>query len=306
MPVSPYITVCAGLLLAPLLPGVINRVKAVFAGRRGPPLLQLYFDLWKLLRKGAVYSRSTSWVLKLAPSVGLGAVLMALSLVPAPGAPAMFGFDGSLFVFLGLLALARFAMIVAALDTGSAFEGMGASREALYGALTEPILLLVLAGLTSVAGTRSLGELFREFFEQATQPSIPAIGLLAVALLVVTLAENCRIPFDDPETHLELTMIHEVMILDYSGPDLAFVFYASALKLWIFGALLVCLLVPLHDTRPDISAVALYAGEFGMALVIGVLESVMARLRLVKAPQLLVVALTLAALGLVLLLRSLS
>jgi formate hydrogenlyase subunit 4 len=247
MSFSPTITVCTGLLLAPLLPGVINRVKAAFAGRHGPPLLQLYFDLWKLLRKGAVYSRTTTRVFRLAPSLVLAAVLVALALMPAPGAPALVGFQGSMLLFVGLFALVRFVMIIAALDTGSSFEGMGASREAQYGTLAEPVMLLVLGALAVATGSLSLDGMFGGLALVAGRTLAPAMGLLAVALLIVTLVENSRIPFDDPDTHLELTMIHEVMILDYGGPDLAFMLYASSLKLWIFGALLVCLLVPMQE-----------------------------------------------------------
>jgi formate hydrogenlyase subunit 4 len=301
----PFLLVVTALLLAPLLPGVINRTKAAFAGRRGPPLLQLYFDLAKLLRKGAVYSRTTTWVLRTAPSVSLAALLVALLLLPAPGAAAPVGFEGSLFVLLGLLALARFATVAAALDTGSSFEGMGASREVQFAALAEPAVLLVLAALAGAAGTFSLGGLFAASVPKLWSVSAPAVGLLAAALAVVLLAENCRIPFDDPNTHLELTMIHEVMVLDYGGPDLAFILYGAALKLWLFGALLVNLLLPWQPAgHPVAGAALLIGGQFAVAVAVGIVESVLARLRLLKVPQLLLGAGALAALGLMLVLRS--
>ena len=293
----------AGLVLAPLLPGVANRVKAFVAGRRGPPLLQLYFDLWKLLRKGAVYSRTTTWVFRLAPSVGLASVLLALLLVPAPGGPAPAGFEGSLILFLYLLALARFFTVAAALDTGSSFEGMGGSREVQFAVLAEPAALLVLAALVPASGTLSLGGLFAGNTPALWRAAAPALGLLAAALLIVLLAENCRIPFDDPNTHLELTMIHEVMVLDYGGPDLAFILYGAALKLWLFGALLANLLLPVGPAPWGAATIWLVAGAVAAAAAVGAVESVLARLRLLKVPQLLLGAVALAALGMVLMLR---
>ena len=296
--------VLAALLLAPLLPGVVNRTKAFFAGRRGPPLCQLYYDLGKLLRKGAVYSRTTSWVFRFAPCVTLAAMLLGLLLLPAPGVAAPIGCNGSMFILLGLLALARFVTVVAALDTGSSFEGMGGSREVQFAALAEPAVLLVLAALARASGTCSLGGMFLGVMPKLWQAATPAVGLLAVALFIVLLAENCRIPFDDPNTHLELTMIHEVMVLDYGGPDLAFILYGAALKLWLFGALLVNLLAPWQmEGRPLAAAGQLFGGLLVVAVVAGIVESAMARLRLLKVPQLLLGASALAALGLVLIVR---
>ena len=302
--VHPFIPVWTALLLAPLLLGVINRTKALVAGRRGPPLCQLYYDLWKLLRKGAVYSRTTSWVFRFAPSVSLAALLIALLLLPAPGVAAPVECNGSLFLLIGLLALARFFTVASALDTGSSFEGMGGSREVQFAALAEPALLLVLAALARASGSCSLGSMFLNVMPKLWHVAAPAVGLLAVAIFIVLLAENCRIPFDDPCTHLELTMIHEVMVLDYGGPDLAFILYGAALKLWLFGALLVNLLAPWQtEGRPLAAAGLLFLGLLLVAVAVGLVESAMARLRLLKVPQLLLGASALAALGLLLVLR---
>ena len=302
--VHPLIPVGTALLLAPLLLGVINRTKALVAGRQGPPLCQLYYDLWKLLRKGAVYSRTTSWVFRFAPSVSLAAILLGLLLLPAPGVAAPVECSGSLFILIGLLALARFFTVAAALDTGSSFEGMGGSREVQFAALAEPALLLVLAALARASGSCSLGSMFLNVMPKVWHAAAPAVGLLAVALFIVLLAENCRIPFDDPCTHLELTMIHEVMVLDYGGPDLAFILYGAALKFWMFGALLVNLLSPWQtEGRPLAAAGLLFLGLLLVAVAVGLVESAMARLRLLKVPQLLLGASALAALGLLLVLR---
>jgi formate hydrogenlyase subunit 4 len=296
--------VLAALLLAPLLPGVITRTKAMVAGRRGAPLCQLYYDLWKLLRKGAVYSRTTSWVFRFAPCLTLAALLPALLLLPAPGVAAPITCEGTLFFLLALLALARFSTVAAALDTGSSFEGMGGSREVQFASFTEPAILLALAALAQAAGSTALSDMFRDALPTISQTTTPAVVLLAVALMIVLLVENCRIPFDDPNTHLELTMIHEVMVLDYSGPDLAFILYGASLKLWLCGALVVNLLVPWSWADHPLAATGwLVVGLLVVAVVVGLVESAMARLRLLQVPQLLLGAGALAALGLVLVLR---
>ena len=291
------------LLLAPLLLGVINRTKAFVAGRTGQPLLQPYHDLLKLLRKGAVYSRTTTWVFRAGPIVGLAAVLIATALVPLGGAPAAVGFPGDLILVAYLLGLMRFFTVLAALDTGSSFEGMGASREVTFSALAEPTLLLGLAAVARQTGSLSLSTMYAGI-NLATWTHVgPALALLAGALLIVFLTENARIPIDDPTTHLELTMIHEVMVLDHSGPDLAFILYGSALKLWLLGALLVGIIVPVRTGIIWIDMVSTLAGLFVLAVVTGLIESSMARWRLIRLPQLLAGAGALAALALALILR---
>ena len=285
------------LLLAPLLPGIVNRAKAIFAGRRGQPLLQAYFDLAKLLSKAGIYSRTTSWIFRAGPALGLAAAAAALSLLPWAGAPALLSFEGDVVLFAALFGLARFVTILAALDTGSAFEGMGASREAWFSALTEPALLVALAALARLSGSLSLSFML-------AGPGVgggagAALLLAAGASLVVFLAENARIPFDDPSTHLELTMIHEVMVLDHSGVDLAYIQYGSALKLWAFGGLAVSMLVP--RVGPPVADMAIGLGAVAcVAAATGVVESVMARLRLARVPQLLVAAIAMSALALAL------
>jgi formate hydrogenlyase subunit 4 len=235
------------IVLAPLMVGVINRVKAIFGGRRGQPLLQPYFDIWKLLHKGAVYSRTTSWVFRAGPIITLAAVLVATALMPLGSCPSLISFSGDLILFAYLLSLGRFFTVVAALDTGSAFEGMGASREVFFSTLAEPALLLGLAAVAKKAiGTPmiSLTEIHRHITPELWATSGLILVFVAIALVLVYLAENSRIPVDDPNTHLELTMIHEVMVLDHSGPDLAFIQYGAALKLWVLGALIIGMMIP--------------------------------------------------------------
>jgi formate hydrogenlyase subunit 4 len=301
---------CA-LVFAPLFAGVVNRTKALIAGRRGPPLLQLYFDVAKLWRKGAVYSGTTTWVFRAAPVVTLaGAVLLAL-IVPLGGVAAPICFTGDFVLVIAVLAAMRFALVLAALDTGSAFEGMGASREVQFATFVEPTLLLGLAALgraTSGTGAAalarlppfSLAALAQDAGPEAWLAHGPALALLCGALVLVHLAENCRIPFDDPETHLELTMIHEVQILDHGGPDLGGLLYGSAVKLWLLAALVVGLIVPVRTGDVGLDVLVALAAMAAMAIVTGLVESSMARLRLLRVPQLLVGATALSALAAIL------
>ena len=303
MNLLPIMMMSAGLILAPLLLGVINRTKAVFAGRHGAPLLQAYYDLGKLLRKGAVYSRTTTWVFRAAPAVGLASVVAALMLMPISGAPAPLSFTGDLILFAYCLGLMRFFTVVAALDTGSAFEGMGASREVQFSALAEPALILGLAALARVTGALSLTGIVSGMAGSTWLVAGPALALVSVALMIVFLAENARIPVDDPNTHLELTMIHEVMVLDYSGPDLAMILYGAALKLWVLGALIVNVLLSLLGLSGAAALAGFAVGMVLLAVVVGVVESVMARLSLLKVPQLLFGAGALSVLAFVLIVR---
>jgi formate hydrogenlyase subunit 4 len=291
------------LLLAPLLPGVINRVKARFAGRQGPPLRQLYLDLAKLLRKGAVLSRTTTWVFRAGTLVTFAAVVAALAIVPLAGAPALIAFPGDFLLLAYLLALGRFFTVIGALDTGSAFEGMGGSREVQLAALAEPALLVSLAALARLSGSTSLSAMIAAVSPAVWQVEAAALALAAAAILAVFVTENARVPVDDPTTHLELTMIHEVMVLDHSGPDLALVELGAAAKLSLLGALVVGIAVPIRSGVPWVDGPAFAAGMIGLAVLVGAVESSMARLRLLRIPQLLVGASVLAVLSFVMLSR---
>jgi formate hydrogenlyase subunit 4 len=300
---SSFLHPLLALALAPLIPGVIARTKARFAGRSGQPLLQLYFDLAKLLRKGAVYSRTTSWVFRAGPVTGLAAGITALLIVPFGGLPAPLGFAGDFIFLILMLGLWRFLTMLAALDTGSSFEGMGASREAAFSALAEPVIFLALAVLIRLTGAFTLGRIYHRLSFDTWGADGPVLLLVVLAILAVSLAENARLPVDDPTTHLELTMIHEVMVLDHGGTDLAFILYASALKLWIFGALLAGVLLPAGGLPVPTAFLLHLTAIFALAVVIGLVESSMARLRLTRVPQFLVGAGVLAALALILVTR---
>ncbi len=288
-------------LFPPLLLGVIARTKARFAGRRGPPLLQPYFDLARLWRKGIVRSRTTTWIFFAGPVVGLVTAWLAALVVPLGVHGALLSFPGDLIAFAYLLALGRFFTIAAALDTGSAFEGMGAAREAAYSCLAEPAAFFALVVLVKLSGAFSLGEILDASLPLMWTAGAPALGLAALSLFAVLLAENSRVPFDDPSTHLELTMIHEVMVLDHSGPPLALIQYGAAVKLYAYGLLLVRVVLP-HELSSSAAGVgASLLGLVALAGVIAVVESFMARLRLLRVPSLLVGAALLSAFGVMLL-----
>ncbi|HWP36335.1 MAG TPA: NADH-quinone oxidoreductase subunit H [Gemmatimonadales bacterium] len=304
MAASQVLALALVLVLAPLLPGVIQRTKSVLAGRQGPPVLQLYADLARLLRKGMVSSTTTSLAFRVAPAVFAGTTLVAAALLPLDGRAAPLRFAGDVVAFAGLLALGRFALVLAALDTGSSFEGMGASREATFAALVEPGLFLCFAALGVATGSTSLTPMLAQRFGADWAAAAPALVVVGASLSMLTLAENGRVPVDDPATHLELTMIHEVMILDHSGPDLALILYAGAVKLALFGAVLVSVLVPRGGFGPVGSILVLVAGLAVVGVGVGLVESVMARLRLSRVPQFLVATAVLSTFAIMLLLSA--
>ena len=289
--------IVAALVLAPLIPGIINRVKARMAGRVGRPLLQTYYDLAKLIQKGVVVSHTATWMLAAGPAVSLAAVGCALLLLPGPASPAPNSFTGDFMLAAYCLGLSRLAVILAALDTGSSFEGMGASREAAFSALAEPVLFLSFLVLAVGAPEISLSGMLGRGLTGVLAPERLFVPLI---LFIVLLTENARIPVDDPNTHLELTMIHEVMVLDHSGPDMAMISYGAALKLWFFAAAVTLSLLPVQTMPPLAAWAAFLAGVVLVAVAVGLVESSMARLRLLRVPRLLGSAGALAALSLVL------
>lgn len=290
----------AALIFAPFLTGIINRVKAYFAGRRGVPVMQMYYDIFKLMRKGSVYSRTTTGITRIAPAVVFASVLVATAVVPWGYLPAPVSFSGDIILLAYLLGLARFMTVLAALDAGSSFEGMGASREVQFGTLVEPSVFLGMLVLCLHSGQTGLSTVFAGLERGLGLFGIAPILLVAFAWGVALLTENSRIPVDDPNTHLELTMIHEVMILDYSGPDFGYMLYASALKLWLFAALIVNLFIPQHVLGAWAQAPLFLIAMVVSAALIGVIESVMARLRLKRIPKLLISSSTLAAVAMIL------
>ena len=263
-------------LAALAIPGVVNRTRAALAGRRGIRFLQHLYDVRLLLRKGAVYSPTTSALFRAVPSVYLGTALVAALFIPAGGLSPLLSFEGDMVAFAYLLALGRFALILGAMDTGSSFEGMGASREALYGALVEPALMTAVATLALVSGYTS----FADLFTAAPQARFTVVLLLTAYVLVkIVFTESGRVPVDDPRTHLELTMIHEVMCLDYCGADLAYIKIAGWLKTAALSMLAADAAVAAWGLRWWIAApvAVLLTG-----LSVGIVESTQARNKLVR------------------------
>lgn len=272
----------AWLLLAPLLPGIINKVKAWVACRQGPPVLQLYYDLARLWRKGVVLSTLASPGFVIAPAVAWVAIVGASLLLPLAGAGTAVSFDGDVLLLVYLLALARFCTAWGAMETGSAFEGMGAAREVSYAVLAEIGIITAILTLVVQSGSIALSSMFQPL------PG-PGAALLAVGLFIILLAENCRVPFDDPNTHLELTMIHEVMVLDHSGPPFALILHGASVKLLLFSALLTQAVLPLAELPFLASMAALILGVLVVTVAVGLVESLTARLAFRRVPLLLTI-----------------
>ncbi len=291
-----FVTIAVSLLFSPLLLSVINRSKGFLAGRQGAPLLQPYFDFARLLQKGVVYSDLSAGLVQLAPVCNLAVLIFCTLLVPLGPLPSLIHFQGDFILFAYLMGLGRFVTMLGALDTGSSFEGMGASREAFFSALAEPAFFLAMAGLSKMTGSLSLTDMLQNISTEHWLYGAPSLLLILVALFLVFLAENARIPIDDPTTHLELTMIHEVMILDHSGPDLAMIEYGVALKIWLMAAICASILVP-SGTNPLWLPLFFFL-MITVGVLVALIESSMARLRLIRVPQLLIGAGVFAGLAL--------
>ncbi len=281
------------ILVAPLLPGIINKAKAWVAGRRGPPVLQLYYDLARLWNKSVVMSTLASPGFIMGPAVAWVALAGAALLMPLGAVGGALSFRGDVLLLVYLLALARFCTAWAALETGSAFEGMGAAREVSYGVLAEAALIAAVLSLSVQSGTLTLDAMLA--------PSAgPGAVLLAAGLFAVLLAENCRVPFDDPNTHLELTMIHEAMALDHSGPPFAVILHGASMKLLLFAVLLCEAALPIGRLAPAAGAALLAGSVLAVTVGIGLVESFMARFAFRRVPLLLTAAFLLCLFSLVL------
>lgn len=290
------------LIFPPLMLGVITKTKSLFAGRKGPPVLQNYYDLIKLARKAVVISRTTTWIFVAAPVITLSGVLMAALMLPLGPFAAPLSFTGDLILFAYLLAIGRFFTTAAALDTGSPFEGMGAAREVSFACLSEPALFFALLVLARLSGSLQLVDLLHAPLS-AGGAAAASLVLVAVGLFILLLAENSRIPVDDPNTHLELTMIHEVMVLDHSGPLLGLILYGASIKLFIFSAVLLHILFPFQTGSMPLDWALFVVEMLFVSVAVGVVESVMARLRMLHVPYLLIAAILFCGFGFILLVR---
>jgi formate hydrogenlyase subunit 4 len=281
-----FFTLLAG---APLFSGIVNKLKARLSGRFGASVLQPYFDLVRLARKETVYSRSSGFIARLAPVVVWSTTAFAMLLLPVGPFPASISFDGDFILLAYLLGLGRFLQILAALDVASSFEGMGASREARFAVFAEPIFFFTFGSLALVTGRFSLQSIASGItWDKPLFPVFMVVSSISIFFLMIT--ECSRMPVDDPNTHLELTMIHEVMILDASGFDLMLYQHAAALKLLLYAFLISSLLNPFAWLNP-MAAVVLFVGVLVvLAACLAAIETLMARFKLVLVPQFLLYA----------------
>jgi len=300
------------LLLAPLLTGFVRKVKARFQRRLGPPLIQPYRDLIRLMRKEVVLADNASWLFRVSPYLIFSATWVAASLVPTFKTGLLFSWSADLIALIALLGSARFFLALAGLDAGTSFGGIGSSREMMIASLAEPAMIMIVFTLALVAGSTQLATMaaYMNSPEVGLRMSL-ALGL--VALIMVAIAENARIPIDNPATHLELTMVHEAMVLEYSGRHLALIEFSASLKLLLYISLLACLFAPWGLTVNGADPISLAIGVlayFGKLLVGGFLlalfETTIAKMRVFRVPEFLGAALMLGLLGTLLLFVSRS
>jgi formate hydrogenlyase subunit 4 len=271
------------ILIASLfISGIILRVKSISAGRKGPDIFQPIKDVWRLFKKGSVYSQTTSFVFQIAPVIYFSSVVMAVLVVPFGPFKGIISFDGDFIFFAYVLALGKFFSIISAMDTGSSFEGMGASREALYSMFAEPAFFILMGSFALLTGHTSFFEIFSTL--HLGSYITYALGIMATFVLgMIAMIENSRMPIDDPKTHLELTMVHEVMILDNSGFDLGLILSAGYLKFAIYGMLIADLYIGGLSLLYAIPVFLLMQVVFSVS--IGLIESFMARFRMSHNPQ---------------------
>jgi formate hydrogenlyase subunit 4 len=283
------------LVAAFFFPGIIIQTKSLLSGRKGPGLLQPILDIRVLLMKGSVFSKTSGIIFQIAPVIGLASVICAILLLPFAKQNALISFEGDFVFFAYILAFGKFFTIIAALDTGSSFEGMGANREALYSMLLEPAFFILLATFAMFTGYTSISDIFSHFFITGN-PYVLIYSLIGSYLFVqIAMIENSRLPVDDPKTHLELTMIHEVMILDNSGFDKALIHIGSYLKFAIYGLLIYNVMVP-ADWNSYLQAALFLLVQAVFAIIVGLLESFRARNKMNKNPKFI---LTLSAIALI-------
>lgn len=266
--------------------GIIIRTKSIASGRKGPGLLQPIKDVIRLFKKGSVYSETSSFIFQIGPSIYFASIIMAAMVVPFENNNGLISFNGDFIFFAYILALGKFFSIISAMDTGSSFEGMGASREALYSMFAEPAFFILMGSLALLTGHTSFQEIFSTL-HLGSYISY-ALGVLATfVLIMIAMIENSRMPIDDPKTHLELTMVHEVMILDNSGFDLGLILSAGYIKFAIYGALIANLFT--GTINFEYSIPIFFIIQLLMAISIGVIESFMARFRMNHNAQFIVV-----------------
>jgi formate hydrogenlyase subunit 4 len=295
------------LAAAPLLAGYVRKAKAFLVGRRGPPLLQPYRDLMRLLRKDVVLAESASWLFRVAPYIVFAATWVAAALVPTFATGLLFSYAADMIAIVALLGSARFMLALAGLDVGTSFGGIGSSREMMIASLAEPAMLMVVFTLSLLAGSTQLSYI-AAFMQGPGVGLRVSLGMALVALVMVALAENARIPVDNPATHLELTMVHEAMILEYSGRHLALIELASFVKLLLYISVIGCVFAPWgiavagQGFAAYLAGLAVYAAKLAVAgLLLAVFETAMAKMRVFRVSDFLGAAFMLGVLATLLL-----
>ena len=280
------------MLFVPFLfAGIINKTKAFWGGRKGAPVMQPFYDYLRLLRKNQVISTTTSYIFHISPIVTYAAIILAGLHIPVLDHQAILPMKMDFVIFAYILALGKFFQVIGAIDTGSSFEGMGASREVTFSSIAEPAFFIIIACLATISGYTSFENILNPYINDSMGYLI--IMLSAVTLFIILILEGCRVPIDDPNTHLELTMIHEVMVLDNSGPDLAFISHGSAIKMTLFGILIANLIIPSHvGILLSLSGILIILAI--LAIIIGTIESFYARLRMTHVPQFILIAISIA------------
>ena len=291
------------LALAPLLTGFVRKVKAWLLRRQGPPLIQPYRDLVRLIRKEVVLANNASWLFRAIPYLIFAATWVAAALVPTFGTGLMFSWSADLIVIIALLGLARFFLALAGLDVGTSFGGIGSSREVMIASLAEPAMLMIVFTLALIAGSTQLSTM-AGFLASGEAGLRVSLGMAAIALIMVAIAENSRIPVDNPATHLELTMVHEAMVLEYSGRHLALIDLSSELKLLLYLSLIACLFMPWGIAGPDAGLKAMLIGVIAYVaklaaggFLLAVFETSIAKMRVFRVPEFLGAALMLGLLA---------
>jgi formate hydrogenlyase subunit 4 len=272
------------LIAALFFPGLILRTKSIASGRKGPGIFQPVKDVSVLIKKSSVFSTTTSWIFQVAPAVSLSSVLCSILVIPFADQNAIISFEGDFIFFAYLLAFGKFFTIIAALDTGSSFEAMGASREAFFSMLVEPAFFILMATFAMFTGFTSFSDIFNHFFISGNN-YVLIFSIIGFYLFVqIALIENSRVPVDDPKTHLELTMIHEVMILDNSGFDKALIHIGTWLKFAVYGSLIYNVIVP-SDWNIYLQSVLFLAFQALFAVIVGFVESFRARNKMNRNPK---------------------
>ena len=295
------------LLLAPLLTGLVRKVKARFLRRQGPPLIQPYRDLARLMRKEVVLAENASWLFRVIPHLIFAATWVAASLVPTFATGLLFSWSADLIAIIALLGSARFFLALAGLDVGTSFGGIGASREVMIASLAEPAMIMIVFTLALIAGSTQLSTMAGYLVSSAVGLRV-SLGLALLALIVVAIAENARIPVDNPATHLELTMVHEAMVLEYSGRHLALIDLTASLKLLLYVSLIACVFVPWGLAAPGagvsrhLIGAAAYLGKLAIGgVLLALFETSIAKMRVFRVPEFLGAALMLGLLATLLL-----